>query len=104
VFEQPATGIADLVTVPLLDEQQYSATQRQPLAIDTGRSAPAHDVQPLVGSAVPIAGAAFRITRLDHHLSDLSAAISKDDVESLSKTQLDMLHRRPSMATTLSAT
>jgi hypothetical protein len=92
------------MTIPLLDEQQYPGTQRYSLAIDEGRSAPAHDVQPLVGSAVAITGVTFGISRLDHHLGDLSTPISKNHVESLSKSQPHMLHRRPSMASMFSAT
>jgi hypothetical protein len=92
-LQQATTGVAHLVLVTVLDQQQRSRTQRHPPAGDTGGAGPRHDVEPLIGAAMAVAGTALRLAGRNDHLGGLRAAIAERDPEPSCESELPASHR-----------
>src|SRR5262249_7592695 len=85
-------GVADLMPLPGLDQQQRALLQRVALAVDDGLPRPGDDVQPLVGAPVAIVRPALGFPGGQRHLCGLRAAVAQDDAETLPEPQALLLH------------
>src|SRR5207237_2672803 len=79
--QHPASGIADLVLVAALDEQQRPGAQSIALLVDRGHAATRLDEEPLVGAAMAVARVALALAGRDDHLRRLRVAIAQRDAK-----------------------
>src|SRR5205823_7935430 len=91
--QRPAAGVADFVRLPALDEDDCPGPKREPLTIDNCPTGPGDDVQPLVTAAMPIVGAALRISGAEHHLCRLRPAIADRDAEAWAEAEGFVFHQ-----------
>src|SRR5262249_8399459 len=83
---QPCSaGVADLVSLAALDEEQRSRRQSVAFPADGGDPLARGDVEPLIAPAVPIVGAALRVVLREHHLRRLRAPIAERDPEAFAE-------------------
>jgi len=73
---------------PAFDENEASRAKLVTLAVDKRLAVSGDDEEPLVRTAMPVAGIAFRAARLENHLRRLGSAVAGDYAESPAEPQL----------------
>jgi hypothetical protein len=71
--------------ISMLDKEQDAGTKRVASALDAGLTRPADHEKPLICAAVPVLGAALGSSRLNDHLSGLSAPVGQRHSKSLAE-------------------
>jgi len=81
-----ASGVADLVTIAALDQDECACSKRIAMALDDCGARSRLDEQPLIGSAMTIVRSTLAIARRNRHRRCLGAAVAEYDFEPLPKT------------------
>src|SRR5205823_4116703 len=92
-LQPSAAGIADLVLVAALDEEQRAGLELVPALVHARFAAAGLDVEPLVGAAMAVVRIAFRIAGRKHHLRGLRSRVADRDAKALAEAKPLALHR-----------
>jgi hypothetical protein len=80
------------VLLASLDEDKAAGRKPAPATIDDGFAAAGHDVQPLVGTAMTVVGAAFCIPRREHHLRCLRRPVATHHAKAFAESKPLVFH------------
>src|SRR6185437_6281402 len=94
--ERRTAGVADLVPVALLDEEQRAGCQREPPPVHERLALAVHHVEPLVGAAMAIVRPALALSGSDDHGGRLRARVAERHAGSGPEAQGLALHARGS--------
>src|SRR5688572_3643180 len=81
-----------------LDEKHGPSAQRVLLSAGRRSARARHDVQPLVGSSMPVVRTALAIAGRDDHRRDLRSCVSERDGEAFAESEMLSWHVVPRVA------
>src|SRR3954471_18311990 len=77
--------VKDLVRLPAPDQEERALPEFDAVSCDDRHSLAGDDVEPLIGTAVAVVGAALRRPRRKRHLGGLGVFVTEHDAEAITE-------------------
>src|SRR5262245_52893364 len=92
-FHRTRSGVADFVVFATFNQKKRTSFDAIRSPIDVRFSSAGRDIEPLVGTFVPVVGPALVAARLDDHRCSLRTRVVGEDAKTLLKADHCLLHR-----------